>query len=71
MTDGTKKSFEYELGDMATITLSGESGQVRGRTEYFDAEYPHNYLLRYKAADGRVAEGWYTASFLNKASAAA
>lgn len=65
----TSTSTKFELGEKATIDLSDETGQVRGITTYFEGEYPPNYLLRYKAADGRIAEGWYTASFLRKVDA--
>ena len=43
---------------MATITASGESGEIVGRAEYVNAD--NSYHIRYKAADGRAVTDWWT-----------
>jgi hypothetical protein len=53
-------SFRDKIGDTVTLKLSGETGIVIGRAEYMDAE--EGYLLRYKGADGRQVESWWTNS---------
>jgi hypothetical protein len=54
--------FKFNLNDNVTINASGESGQIIGRAEYATSE--NSYLLRYKAADGRACESWWTESAL-------
>ena len=49
-------SFVFELGD-DVVLLSGEKGYIIGRAEF--AEGIDSYLVRYKAADGRLVEGWW------------
>lgn len=48
----------FNLDDRATLT-SGEEGVIIGRAEYTNST--RNYLLRYKAGDGRLTEAWWTA----------
>jgi len=55
-------NFVYDLNETASIVESGESGRVVGRTEYPHAE--NMYLIRYKTADGRAVEAWWTESAL-------
>lgn len=55
-------SFQFEVGQQVAIQASGESGEVLGRAEYATAE--NNYLIRYKAADGRATEAWWAESAL-------
>jgi len=55
-------NFKYEIGNHLTIEASGESGKVIGRAHYLVGE--NSYLLRYKAADGRATEAWWTESSL-------
>jgi len=50
--------FKFELKQQVTITASGETGEVIGRAEYQTAE--NSYLIRYKCADGRAVEAWWT-----------
>lgn len=57
-----QKTFEYELGSKLTISCSGEEGEVIARAEYLTSE--NQYLLRYKAADGRAVESWWNESAL-------
>ena len=55
-------NFKHELGDDVAIAASGESGEVIGRAEYPTGE--NQYWLRYKAADGRAVESWWSESAL-------
>lgn len=56
--------MKFELG--STLIISDiESGLVIGRSEYTTAE--PQYLIRYKAADGRMVEVWWTESALTAA----
>lgn len=52
-------SFSFALGLKAKIIASGESGQIIARAQYLDGS-PNRYLLRYKAADGRAVEDWWS-----------
>ncbi len=56
--------FKFDLGSSVIITASGEGGEVIGRAEYVHCE--RGYLVRYKAADGRAVEGWWTESSLSE-----
>lgn len=58
-----REKFKFELGQDVTITASGEKGIVIGRAEYLHCENT-NYI-RYKAADGRAVESWWTDSALS------
>ena len=55
--------MKIELKQIVTIITSGEQGEVIGRAEYTHAE--PSYLVRYKCADGRAVEGWWTESSLS------
>jgi len=54
--------FKYELKQTVTIAASGEAGEVLARAEYATSE--NSYYLRYKAADGRATEAWWSESAL-------
>lgn len=54
--------MKFELTTTVTIAASGEQGEVIGRAEYTHAE--PSYLVRYKCADGRAVESWWTESSL-------
>ena len=54
--------FKYALQQDVTITTSGESGTVIGRAEYTTAE--PSYYIRYRCADGRAVEQWWSESAL-------
>ncbi len=57
--------FKFENSDTARITESGEAGRVIARADY---EYCDNqYLIRYKAGDGRAVEAWWTETALEAA----
>lgn len=51
---------ENMLGRSAKILCSGERGQIVGHA-FFLAQEPQ-YLIRYKAADGRATEQWWNVS---------
>lgn len=59
------KNFKFNLGQQVVIAASGETGEVTGRAEYATAEC--SYYVRYKAADGRATENWWTESALQAA----
>lgn len=54
--------MKFELKQAVTISASGETGEVIGRAEYVHAEA--SYLVRYKCADGRAVESWWSESAL-------
>ncbi|MBM2769888.1 hypothetical protein [Burkholderia anthina] len=54
--------FKYAIGSHVTITASSESGEVVGRAEYAASE--NSYLVRYRSADGRAMECWWSESAL-------
>ena len=56
------ETFAFQLGQQLRIAASGESGEVIGRAQYARSE--NQYLLRYRAADGRAVEGWWGESAL-------
>jgi hypothetical protein len=49
--------FMFDLGDSAKIACSGETGKIVSRSQSIDAQ--PQYLLRYKAGDGRAVETWW------------
>lgn len=56
--------FAFDLGDEVELVLSGENGIVIGRAEY--SEDTPSYLVRYKAADGRQTQCWWSAQSMTK-----
>lgn len=62
-----KHEFKFNLGQKVAITISGESGTVKGCAEYDHTE--NGYLVLYKAADGRAVEHWWSESTLQAADA--
>lgn len=54
--------FVFALGDRVRIIESGEVGEAVGRAQYRAAD--DGYLIRYKAADGRACEQWWTVGAL-------
>ena len=56
------EQFKFELKQKVTLTVSGESGEVVARAEYCSDN--HQYLVRYKAADGRGVENWWISDAL-------
>jgi hypothetical protein len=54
------KGFKFSIGSLVALRESGEQGRVIGRAEYEHCE--NAYYLRYKAADGRQVEQWWSES---------
>lgn len=57
------KTFRFELGQVVALVASGETGHVIARAEYTNAY--NSYLVRYKAADGRQVESWWSEDALS------
>jgi hypothetical protein len=55
--------FKFQLGEPVKINISGETGEVIGRSEYV-ASAPQYFVL-FKAADGRAVTAWWEADFLS------
>ena len=53
-------SWQFSLEQAVILKFSREVGVVIGRAEYMSMEA--QYLIRYKAADGRQVEAWWGAS---------
>ena len=51
------KQWKLELGQTVSLAMSGEEGVVIGRAEYSNMN--DQYLVRYRAGDGRLVEGWW------------
>lgn len=58
-------TFKFNLGDEVTLQISGESGTVIGRAEYVNST--PSYYVRYRSADGRAIEAWWTGDALQHA----
>ncbi|MGX9980301.1 hypothetical protein [Methylobacterium fujisawaense] len=50
--------FAFALGEPVSLVGSDECGTVIARAEY--RESCRNYLVRYRAADGRLTEAWWS-----------
>ena len=50
----------HSLGDKVSLSMSEEEGIVIGAAIYLSSE--PCYLIRYKAADGRLVENWWNES---------
>lgn len=57
--------MQFELKQCVTIKCSAETGEIIARAEYASAE--PSYLVRYKCADGRAVESWWSESALSEA----
>lgn len=57
--------WKFDLGAEVKIRCSGEQGMVIGRAEYVDSA--DQYLVRYKAADGRAVTNWWSDGALTAA----
>jgi hypothetical protein len=58
-------TFVFNLKDTVRIIVSGEAGEVIGRAEYLNSN--PQYLVRYKSADGRAVEYWWSGDALDLA----
>ena len=54
--------FNFDLGDVVVIICSLEFGTIIARADYAEGE--NQYLVRYKAGDGRAVESWWGESAL-------
>lgn len=54
--------FKFELSQLVEMRISDEWGEVKARTQYADSE--NQYLIHYKAADGRATTAWFGESML-------
>lgn len=50
--------LKYQLNERVKIRASEEEGEIVGRAEYSNCD--PSYFVRYKAADGRAVEQWWT-----------
>ena len=57
-------SFKFALQQQVRITCSLEVGEVIGRAEYSTTPLT-GYLVRYRSADGRAVEQWWTEDALS------
>lgn len=56
-------AFANEIGHPVQLCFTEEMGEVIGRAEYANGE--NTYLVRYRAADGRMVEIWWGESALD------
>lgn len=56
------KFFRFALRQVVKISETGETGTVHARSESTSSE--PQYLVRYKAADGRATEQWWSENAL-------
>ena len=61
----TTDQFKFRKNQRVRIVESGEEGTVIGRAEYIHCT--DSYLVRYKAADGRAVEQWWSVESLEEA----
>lgn len=54
----TNTPFKFKLTQQLLVSVSAEQGECIARSEHAAAE--PQYLLRYRAADGRAVEAWWT-----------
>lgn len=54
--------FKFALRQVVKISETGETGTVHARSESTSGE--PQYLVRYKAADGRATEQWWSENAL-------
>ncbi|KER03384.1 hypothetical protein QPK14_20160 [Photorhabdus temperata subsp. temperata] len=57
--------FRYNLKQAVKINISGEVGEIKGRAEYINNL--NDYLVIYRASDGRAAEAWFDESEISSA----
>ena len=50
--------FAFALGQVVYLVMSKEEGRIVARAEY--SENSNQYLVRYKTADGRQVENWWS-----------
>lgn len=60
----TTDQFKFRKNQRVRIIESGEEGIVIGRAEYINST--DTYFVRYKAADGRAVEQWWSVEALEE-----
>jgi hypothetical protein len=50
--------MKYSLNQIVKLVESNETGKVIARAEYLEMCF--QYLIRYKSADGRLVEAWWS-----------
>ena len=58
----SKKTFNFKLNDPVRLKESGETGVVISRSHSIECD--PQYSVRYKAADGRQTECWWSENAL-------
>lgn len=56
----SQTNFVHEIGSPVALVHSNETGVVIGRAQFMDQA--NQYLIRYKAADGRQVQDWWAES---------
>ncbi|WP_336658414.1 hypothetical protein [Enterobacter asburiae] len=49
--------FKFDLNQFVELSISGEMGHIKSRAESIN--HCNQYLVHYKAADGRAQESWF------------
>ena len=49
-------TFKFNLSQKVTISISGENGVIRGRSDSVDCS--NRYFVAYKSAQGNSTESW-------------
>ena len=52
----------FEIGSLASIKVSGETGEIVGHAKYADGT--NRFLLRYVTSEGRATEEWWDVAAL-------
>ena len=56
------RPFKFGLSQVVEMCVSDEWGEVKARSQHADGE--NQYLIHYKAADGRATTNWFGESML-------
>lgn len=63
LTKYNQAEFTFALNQSVVINASSEEGRVISRAQYATSE--DDYLLHYRAADGRAVTGWFGESMIS------
>lgn len=50
-------SFKFNLSQIVSVSVSGEVGHIKSRSD--SVTHSNQYLIHYKAADGRAVDAWF------------
>lgn len=50
-------SFKFNLSQIVLVSVSGEVGHIKSRAD--SVTHSNQYLIHYKAADGRAVDAWF------------